>query len=238
MSTLDRLEHFRRRYAALKLEWVPATARYQQWAAELLTPGTRVLDLGCGRGGIVERLSDTGRWIGIDPDWHSLIAHRLPALPRSCAASGRLPFPAASFDLVVASWVLEHLTHPEQTFGEIARVLRPGGAFLFLTPNAAHPIPSLTAALIWMQRWLQDRIVSRLYGRSPLDAFPVAYCANTTEAIERLAARSGLRLVKIALVDDPAYLAWNDWTFYAAVVMALLLPGLRRVHLVGIFRRP
>ena len=56
----DRLEYFRGRYAALNPGWEHATARYQRWISQILTPTTRVLDLGCGRGGVVERLHEAG----------------------------------------------------------------------------------------------------------------------------------------------------------------------------------
>ena len=132
----NRLEHYRQRYAALRPGWEPATARYQRWVAARLTPATKVLDLGCGRGGIVERLHTIGRWTGIDPDCVSLREHRVPALTREQAGAMYLPFSDAAFDLVVCSWVLEHLVQPALTFAEVARILRPGGHFIFLTPNA------------------------------------------------------------------------------------------------------
>jgi SAM-dependent methyltransferase len=140
---MDRLERYRRRYATLAPGWEPATARYQARVTAYLTPETRVLDLGCGRGGIVERLGATGHWCGVDPDEGSLQEHRTPALPRACAEATHLPFADGVFDLVTSSWVLEHLPDPALTLAEIARVLRPGGRFIFLTPNARHPLPWL-----------------------------------------------------------------------------------------------
>jgi SAM-dependent methyltransferase len=237
MITQDRLEHFRRRYAGLRSGWMPATTVYQRQVASVLVPGCRVLDLGCGRGGIVERLGDAGRWIGVDPDRDSLRQHRASAVPRSCAAAERLSFQAQSFDVVVASWVLEHLPAPEVTFREVARILRPGGAFFFLTPNVAHPLPRLSrigARVRSVQAWA----VKCAYGRAAGDTFPVFYRANSVARIGQLLAQSGLRLVELALIGDPAYFAWESLSFTAAAIAEGLLPGVAKVHLVGHALKP
>ncbi len=235
MAEGDRLEHYRHRYAALRPGWRSATARFQHRVAASLTAESRVLDLGCGRGGIVERLGALGTWVGIDPDLVSLQQHRSARLRRGCADSEHLPFASGTFDIVTASWVLEHLPHPAATFEEITRVMRPGGRFFFLTPNAAHPLPRLSAALARLQN-VQDLAVGSVYGRSADDTFPVTYRANTIEAIERLAIRAGLRLVDVSMVDDPTYFAWNDFTFTVAAIAELLLPAGWQVHLVGELR--
>lgn len=236
MVAEDRLEHYRRRYAALKPGWEHATARYQHWIAARLTPDTRVLDLGCGRGGVVERLGAVGHWCGCDPDWRSLKEHRAAGLWRSQALSERLPFADAAFDIVIASWVLEHLAEPECTFGEIARVLRPGGRFFFLTPNLRHPIPRLSQWLARL-RALQPALVTAVYRRAEADTFPVHYRANTLEAVARLATRAGLWLAQMEWVDDPSYFAWTSSTFALAVCLEALLPSTWRVHLVGEYIR-
>lgn len=226
---MDRLERYRRRYATLAPGWEPATARYQARVAACLTPDARVLDLGCGRGGIVERLGDVGHWRGVDPDEGSLREHRTPALPRSCAGATHLPFADGVFDLVVSSWVLEHLPDPALTLAEIARLLRPGGRFIFLTPNARHPLPWLGQRL---GRW-QRTLVPWVYGRAEADAFPTYYRANTAERLARLAVPAGLLLHRLEWVADPAYLAWNTPTFALSAGLEWLLPAECKVHLVG-----
>jgi ubiquinone/menaquinone biosynthesis C-methylase UbiE len=233
-TEFDRLEYYRERYAELKPGWEPATARYQRWVAQRLTPTANVLDLGCGRGGIVERLHPTGHWIGVDPDFVSLQGHRMSALPRGQAAAEQLPFPNATFDIVVSSWVLEHLPAPAATFAEVCRVLRPEGYFIFITPNARHPIPQFSRAL----RAIQQKLVLRLYGRAAHDTFPIEYQANTLEQISTMATRAGLRMVKVELVDDPAYFAWNALTFKLATWFEVLLPAQWKVHLIGEYIRP
>lgn len=228
----DRLETYRARYATVVDGWRPATAVYQDWVASQLRPGAHVLDLGCGRGGIVERLGDEGTWVGTDPDLSSLQDHRRPYVMRACGPSEALPFPSASFDLVVSSWVFEHLSRPGTTFAEIARVLRPGGRVIFLTPNARHPLPRLSIGLAQMEA-LQQRLVPVIYRREAADAFPVAYRANTAQEIIQLAVDAGLRLVRIDWIADPSYLAWETLTFWLAVGISQLLPARWKVHLVG-----
>ncbi|MGC9397060.1 MAG: class I SAM-dependent methyltransferase [Anaerolineae bacterium] len=230
------LEYYRRRYAALKPGWEHATARFQRRIAACLTPTSRVLDLGCGRGGVVERLGSTGHWIGCDPDWLSLKEHRATELRRDQAVSERLPFAGATFDVVIASWVLEHLPQPATTWREIARVLRPGGRFFFLTPNRRHLIPRLSALLAQIKT-LQAPLVTAIYRRAAADTFPVYYRANTFEALGRLGAQAGLRLVQMEWVDDPSYFGWTEGTFAFAARLAVLLPPTWRVHLVGEYKR-
>lgn len=236
MATQDRLERYRRRYAALRPGWEHATARFQQWIAARVTPASRVLDLGCGRGGVVERLGTTGDWCGCDPDWYSLEEHRATELQRSQAFSERLPFANASFDVVSASWVLEHLPQPLATWREIARVLRPGGRFFFLTPNRRHPIPRLSAWLARLQT-LQAPLVNTVYRRTAADTFPVHYRANTFEALECLGTQTGLQLVQLEWVDDPSYCVLADALFVLSVALETLLPATWHVHLVGEYRK-
>ena len=233
----NRLEYFRRRYAVLNLGWEHATARYQRWVARLLSPTVRVLDLGCGRGGVVERLHANGRWTGCDPDWLSLAEHRLAGFPRSLADAAQLPFADESFDLVVSSWVLEHLPYPDHTFREVARILRPEGRFVFLTPNSHHPIPRFSQLLARLTT-AQVTLVAKAYRRAPEDAFPVHYRANTFNALSRLATQAGLRLVQIELVDDPSYFAWNELSFALSVFLEKMLPATWKVHIVGEYIKP
>jgi SAM-dependent methyltransferase len=45
-------------------------------------------------------------------------------------------YPADSFDAVIMSHVIEHVPHPRELLTECARVLKPGGRLVMLTPNA------------------------------------------------------------------------------------------------------
>ncbi len=238
MLSLERQNAWREAYAATHPGWRPATELFAARVREALAPSARLLDLGCGRGGLVEQLAHpTAQIVGIDPDFDSLRRHRLTNLPRAASAGDGLPFVSGSFDVVTASWLLEHLPRPAATFGEIARVLRPGGAFIFITPNARHP-------LAWANRLAgrlgraQGRLVARLYGRAEADTFPTAYRANTAAALAPLCAASGLALESLDCVADPTYLAFNRPIYRAMVAVEDRLPASWGIHLVGVARRP
>lgn len=229
--SLERQNAYRERYARLRQGWMPATAHYEQLIRGRLRPGQRVIDLGCGRGGVLEQLGAGVSYpFGLDPDWRSLAEHRLPDLPRAAASAEALPLPAAWADLVLSSWVLEHLPDPARTFCEVARVLRPGGAFIFVAPGAYSPAALLNRALQPLQRTL----VPRLYGRAESDAFPVVYRANSRRQIARLARAAGLALSELRLVEDPTYFAFHPLIFRLNAALARVLPVAMREHLVGV----
>ncbi|MEZ4595238.1 MAG: class I SAM-dependent methyltransferase, partial [Chloroflexota bacterium] len=78
MLSLDRQNAWREAYRASHPGWQPATELYADLVRQQLTPEARVLDIGCGRGGLVEQLEHPREnVVGIDPDWLSLREHRL-----------------------------------------------------------------------------------------------------------------------------------------------------------------
>lgn len=236
MLSLDQQNAYRQQYQAQNPGWQPATEAFADAVRERVHPTARVLDLGCGRGGLVEQLSPRPLMVGVDPDMESLASHRLPQLPRAAAFSHALPFENDIFDVVYATWLLEHLDLPEQTLSEVGRVLRPGGVFVFITPNARHPLSTFNRNLGRLGRW-QQALVNRAYGRAGGDTFPTRYLANTVEDLQRLARRAGLSLAHLAAIPDPTYLAFTPTLFKLMSRAESYLPADRHIHLVGVMEK-
>jgi SAM-dependent methyltransferase len=132
--TLEPEDYFRNHDTEKKVEgWDKQLA-----VAESLTGGKgRLLDIGAGRGEVLVAAHQRG-WeaVGIEPS--SSFAEQCEQL--AVAEIRREPvercnFPAESFDVVVLAAVLEHLYNPDETIGEIARILRRGGALFVDVPN-------------------------------------------------------------------------------------------------------
>jgi ubiquinone/menaquinone biosynthesis C-methylase UbiE len=235
MLDLDRQNAYRARYKAWHPGWQTSGQVYESFVRRYAAPGCRWLDVGCGRGGIVELLGEPARLCaGADLDLASLREHRAPHTRRVVAPIESLPVAAASFDLVTCSWVIEHLAEPSLAFAEVARALAPGGHWVFLTPNARNVV---TLANRLIHHRLQGWLVRRLYARDEADTFPVRYRANTPERIERLAREAGLRCVGTRLVGDPTYLAFNDALFALSSLLERVTPPGWRVHIVGDYQK-
>lgn len=141
-----------------------------------LRPGQDVLDIGCGPGTItldLAALVAPGRVIGLDNVETPLIAARAEAVARGDARTEfrigdalDLPFDDASFDVVHAHQVLQHLTDPVKALQEMIRVCRPGG--WIAARDADYAAMNWYPELPELERWRQTyRAVARSNGAEP-----------------------------------------------------------------------
>ena len=106
-------------------------------AERLLSPGGRVLDVGCGRGLFLRLLRDRGYQVRGTELSALTVTH---ARAGASIDSGDLragQYPDDHFDLVSIWHVLEHLRTPDKTLAVCFRSLRPGGSLLVAVPNYA-----------------------------------------------------------------------------------------------------
>lgn len=144
-GTSGHVLHWARAYDALV--WVLTLGnerRFRQRLAELarLEAGQSVLDVGCGTGALAMEakgfVGAGGEVAGVDPSPEMVARARRKAAKAGVDARfdagtiEALPFPDATFDTVLSSLMLHHLTDDglTQGLGEIARVLKSGGRFL------------------------------------------------------------------------------------------------------------
>jgi ubiquinone/menaquinone biosynthesis C-methylase UbiE len=105
-------------------------------------PGDRVLDVGCGRGHLVNAL----RQFGVDAEGIDLNpnAAQVAIVPHVQTMSAtELQFSSASFDAVVSFHAIEHIPDIDAALAEMARVVRPTGKVLLVYP--AEPIRGVFA---------------------------------------------------------------------------------------------
>jgi SAM-dependent methyltransferase len=237
MLNLSKQERYRARYKSLKPGYRPALEVYTGLIRSFVSAETRLLDVGCGPAGLVKDYVGIARLVaGTD----RYVTHfDEPAEIKTLVESdiAILPFAADSFDLITCSWVLEHLDNPQAVFDEVRRLLKPGGRFMFITPNALN-------YAVWMRRLIPNAIskpiVKAIYARDDDFINPTYYRANTQRALRRLFSASGLTCERLDTIGDPSYMAINDLMFRAAVLVEGAIDRLwpaSRVHLVGVYRK-
>lgn len=116
-------------------------SRYR-FAAQFASAGARVLDAGCGAGYGSAELGAQASVVGIDVAKEA-VANARAEYGRSniCftqASCDTIPFADASFDLVVAFEVIEHLERWQDLLREACRVLKPTGLLVVSTPNKSY----------------------------------------------------------------------------------------------------
>lgn len=135
--------------------------------------GKKLLDIGCGRGGLCGPLRQAGAlWRGLDP---------MPGpggLPIDVAPAEALPYPDDSFDAAVCVNALHHVpvAAMRAALGEAARVLRPGGKLVVIEPMADGALSRVIAVV-------DDETEIRDAAQTAMDRTPaLAQVANYTYA--------------------------------------------------------
>lgn len=173
-------EHSADRWAELGRVWISEEARIEATHRPVLEalmialdpqPGERVLDIGCGPGGSLFRISDavgpTGRVVGID------VAPPVVARARQRAAeegsenvtvhhadAGERPLAPGTFDALVSLFGVMFFDQPARAFRVLSANLRPGGRLCFAAwgPRGQNPCFTLPA-----------QVAAKVLGPSPAD---------------------------------------------------------------------
>lgn len=186
---------------------------FVQTIVRYLRVGQRVLDAGCGTGGLLRFLKQRGGDVtGVDtsPAAVELLKRAAPDIPVHAASIERLPFPDALFDayLAIGSW--EYLpVGPEPAAREAARVLRDGGlAFIEV------PYRNLLRRCVYLPGKRVEYLIKKAAGRQPQFAHHIFTRAELEELLRKH--RFEILLVQPHDLPEPDrhYGLWVDWPFF------------------------
>jgi 2-polyprenyl-3-methyl-5-hydroxy-6-metoxy-1,4-benzoquinol methylase len=131
-------------WGAMQRLWsLTGTGRERRRLDRLLLEGRppgRLLEIGCGGGERLAALRDVGWEVEgqeVDARAADAAARRLGGAKIHVGALADLGLPAASYDAIASSHVIEHVSDPEALLRECRRLLRLGGVLVAITPNAA-----------------------------------------------------------------------------------------------------
>lgn len=175
-----------------------------------LKPNARILDAGCGAGPALRFLNQRG----FLPFGSDLVEYPLQQarrlIPRArlvqCDSDKPLPYAENSFDLILMSEVIEHVSSPEFTLGECFRVLRAGGAVAMTTPN------------LWDVRRLYYPALGRVWSG---DADATHQTLFNPQTMQRVLTRSGFQKVRVRAGFKPL-----RWVSVRKLGVRTPLPGL------------
>ena len=142
-------------------------------ALDVVRPGSRTLEVGCGNGSIsawlAERVSPGGRAVAVDLDLSLIDVRALNLeLRQGDIVTGAIE--PGTFDLVTARAVLHHVADAEAAMRNLVASLRPGGALLLIEPDflpvsIAEP-PKVRAFWDGWLAWSRKRGIDYQIGRT------------------------------------------------------------------------
>jgi len=221
---VDRFYRNRPGYVSYHEEWLGLLDRS-------IEKNSVIVDLGAGPTNDTTRfLSDrAASLIGVDVD-PEVMENRY--LDDAHVYDGtKIPLPDACADVVTSHWVVEHITNPEEHCREVCRVLRPGGIYVFRTPNLYH---YKTIGALLIPNSMHTYFVRRLRNRTTdaHDPYPTHYRLNSEGRIRKEMERSGLKVDAIHYGEGlPSY------GMSSRVLFLLFMAYERVVNSSRLFRR-
>jgi ubiquinone/menaquinone biosynthesis C-methylase UbiE len=169
-----------------------------QRAIELFSQSSgTVVDLGCGSGWLVIELAQRApglHVVGVDLSDEMLMqaednTRRAGVSERVSFRKGdaqQIPFPDGAVDMVVSTLSLHHWSEPLAVLDEVARVVRPGGAFLILDLRRDMPAP------IYLLLWFAQHVILPPVFRRANEPLGSRNAAYTPNEVAQLAEQSRL----------------------------------------------
>jgi 2-polyprenyl-6-hydroxyphenyl methylase/3-demethylubiquinone-9 3-methyltransferase len=198
---------------ALNGSFTPARFAYFREVLERLghdPAGLRAVDIGCGGGFLSEEFAQIGcRVVGLDPSEVSIRTARQHAsahglkIGYAVNAGELLALKDESVDIAYCCDVLEHVADLDQVVAEAARVLKPGGIYLFDTINRTRASKLFFIKLL--QEWRLTRVVDTGVHSWAMFITPIE--------LEDILRRRGLSLGEIAGLGPRAGTASLGWNF-------------------------
>ena len=202
----------------------------------VLSPHAVLVDVGCGRTSYgAEVYRKAGRRIGLDVD---VYAKENPLMDEVHIMEGELfPLPDACADVVTAQWVVEHVAHPDVFLREVARVLKPGGALVFMTTNICSPLIRLTS---FIPLPVASFIRTTLLHFAHDETFPRVYAMNDERTLVRLAQSYGFSVEILHRIESFGYFRFSRVLLWMYIQWTKLLHRIssgREMHLVSVWRK-
>jgi ubiquinone/menaquinone biosynthesis C-methylase UbiE len=204
---------------------------------DAIKPGSSWLEVGCGHDVFVpwvrsaaDLVEKCDLVVGIDYDLESLSKNQLIA-NRVVGDLLNLPCREKTFDHITANMVMEHVADPVRALQSIDRLLKPGGIFIFHTPNYWH-YWTLLASLVPQK--LKNKLIEFVEQRSEDDVFPTFYRLNTVSSITDCARKAGFRISALHKVSSSS--SGTIFILGPLVVFQLLYRKLTRWKLLENFR--
>ncbi len=184
--------------------------------AQTVRPGEKVLDVGCGQGGLARHLPHAA-YVGLDPNSSATTSG--PDIRNETIAIHAASHPG-EYDVACAFHVIEHVADPLGFAGDLRNCIKPGGRLLITVPSRYSPITdipnfALNAPpnhLSWWNEGALRTLAGRLgLGVEALETLPFWPCDSIIYWMGRMAPK---------LTGDRYFRA--HWTWYGALVWSWL----------------
>lgn len=176
-------------------------------------------------------LSELGTVTGLDVD--PVVKENIHCHRAIVYDGVKIPLGSGSFDLAVSNYVCEHLERPLDLAREVFRVLRPGGRYIFRTPNLWHYVSIIAKCT---PHWFHDRVANRVRGLADdsHEPYHTYHRMNTKRSCRSILADAGFHIEVLKLIEcEPSYGMSSRLLFYPFMAWervlnsSSLLAGLR-----------
>jgi SAM-dependent methyltransferase len=225
---------------------VDGTVAFYTRVQSILQPHHMLLDFGCGRGAHQEDAVSIRRTLrqfqgrvakvcGVDVDAEGAGNPFLDEF-RLLQPSTPTPYPDATFDVIVADCVVEHLADPAAFFAEMRRLLKPGGHLCIRTSNQWSYI-GLAARLVPNRKHAQ--VLGHVQAdRRECDVFPTFYRANSLWSLRRWLRTNGFDHAVYGHDCEPRYLEFSRLAYWMGVLHQRFAPSWLRPALFAFAKKP